>query len=53
VGRTLEETYFQMERLELYARIQLAALKLGPARALPPQEVARLTAAWEQLRKEI
>lgn len=53
VGRTLEETYFQMERLELYARIQLAALKLGPARALPPQEVARLTAVWEQLRKEI
>lgn len=51
VGRTLEQAYFQMERLELYARIRLAALKLGPARALPPGEVAQLAAVWEQLRK--
>jgi L-fuculose-phosphate aldolase len=51
VGSTLEQAYFQMERLELYARIRLAALKLGPARALPPEEVAQLAAVWEQLRK--
>jgi len=51
VGGTLEQAYFHMERLELYARIRLAALKLGPTHALPPEEVARLTAVWEQLRK--
>lgn len=51
VGRTLEEAYFQMERLELFARIRLAAQALGPARPLPPEEVARLTAVWEQLRE--
>ena len=50
VGRTLEEAYFQMERLELFARIRLAALKLGPTRPLPPEEVTQLTALWEQSR---
>lgn len=53
VGRALEEAYFQMERLELFARIRLAALKLGPARPLPPKEVAQLTATWERQRKTI
>ncbi len=51
VGRSLEQAYFQMERLELYARIRLAALKLGPTRALPPEEVAQLNTVWKQLRK--
>ena len=50
LGRTLEEVYFQMERLELFARIRLAALALGPARALPPEEAAKLAALRERLR---
>ncbi len=45
LGRTLEEAYFQMERLELVARIRLAAMTLGPARILPPEEAARLRAS--------
>lgn len=44
LGRTLDEAYFQMERLELVARIRLAALALGPVRVLPPEEVARFRA---------
>jgi L-fuculose-phosphate aldolase len=51
VGRTLEEAYFRMERLELFARIRLAARTLGPARPLPPEEVAQLIAMWEQQRE--
>ena len=51
VGPTLEEAYFRMERLELFARIRLAALSLGASRPLPPEEVARLTAVWETLRQ--
>jgi len=51
VGRSLEDAYFQMERLELYARIRLAALELGPARTLSPGEVERLTAIWKSSRK--
>jgi len=51
VGRSLEEAYFQMERLELYARIRLSALKLGPTHTLPADEIAHLTAVWEELRK--
>jgi L-fuculose-phosphate aldolase len=51
VGRSLEEAYFHMERLELFARIRLAVLELGPARALPSEEVARLTDVWQQMRK--
>jgi ribulose-5-phosphate 4-epimerase/fuculose-1-phosphate aldolase len=50
VGRTLEEAFFRTERLELFARIRLAALSLGATRPLPPEEVARLTAVWETLR---
>ncbi len=50
VGRTLEEAYFQMERLELFARIRLAALTLGPTHPLPSEEVTQLTALWEQSR---
>lgn len=48
LGRTLEEAYFQMERLELVARIRLAAMALGPVRVLPPEEVARLLASRGQ-----
>jgi ribulose-5-phosphate 4-epimerase/fuculose-1-phosphate aldolase len=51
VGRTLEEAYFRMERLELFARIRLAAQALGPSRPLPPEEVAQLTAMWERQRE--
>jgi ribulose-5-phosphate 4-epimerase/fuculose-1-phosphate aldolase len=51
VGRTLEEAYFRMERLELFARIRLAALSLGPTRPLPPEEVAQLIAMWERQRE--
>ena len=51
LGRTLEEAYFQTERLELFARIQLAALALGPASVLPPKEVAKLVALRERLRE--
>ena len=50
VGRTLEEAYFQMERLELFARIRLAALTLGPTHPLPSEEITQLTALWEQSR---
>jgi L-fuculose-phosphate aldolase len=50
LGRTLEEAYLQTERLELFARIRLAALSLGPAQVLPPEEVARLAALRERLR---
>ncbi len=52
LGRTLEEAYFQMERLELFARIRLAALALGPVRLLPPEEVARLLALRERLKEK-
>ena len=48
VGRTLEEAYFRTERLELFARIRLAALTLGPAHPLPPEEVTRLIALRER-----
>jgi len=51
VGRTLEEAYFQMERLELFARIRLAALKLGPSCPLPPEELAHLAALRERLKE--
>lgn len=51
VGCTLEEAYFQTERLELFARIRLAALALGPANVLSPEEVAPLVALREQLRE--
>ena len=51
VGRTLEEAYFQMERLELFARIRLAASKLGPASPLPPEELAHLAALREHLKE--
>jgi L-fuculose-phosphate aldolase len=44
LGRTLEGAYYQMERLELVARIRLAAMALGPAHILSPEEVARLRA---------
>jgi len=49
LGRSLEEAYFQMERLELVARIRLAAMALGPVHVLPPEEVARLLASRGQL----
>jgi ribulose-5-phosphate 4-epimerase/fuculose-1-phosphate aldolase len=52
VGRTLEEAYFRTERLELFARIRLAAQALGSTRPLPPEEVAQWIAMWERQRKE-
>ena len=51
LGRTLEEAFFRMERLELFARIHLAARTLGSRRTLSPAEVARLTALWAQSRR--
>lgn len=51
VGHALEEAYFRMERLELFARIQLAAKTLGPTRALSREEVLQLVALWEQARR--
>jgi ribulose-5-phosphate 4-epimerase/fuculose-1-phosphate aldolase len=51
VGGTLEEAYFRTERLELFARIQLAANTLGPTRALSREEVLQLVALWEQARR--
>jgi len=51
VGRTLEEAYFRTERLELFARVRLAAHALGPTRPLPPEEIAQLTAMWERQRE--
>ncbi len=50
VGSSLEEAYFRMERLELFARIRLAAQALGTEKRLPPQEVERLLALHEKSR---
>ncbi|MCK9221719.1 MAG: class II aldolase/adducin family protein [Limnochordia bacterium] len=49
VGVNLENAYFKMETLELYAKISLAARQLGEARVLPSEDVQRLL----ELRKQM
>ena len=49
VGRTLEEAYRRHEVVEHYAGILIKALRLGPVKQIPPEDVARL----ENLRREM
>lgn len=50
VGHTLEEAYFSMERLELFAQIRLNLLILGAAREIPAKEAAVLRGIWQASR---
>lgn len=49
VGVSLENAYFKMETLELYAKISLLARLLGGERALAPENVRRLIELREEM----